>query len=121
MNDSLKSYLLAGICFVVGLSIGLVIPINNSTNREPLSEGSQELSKSEIDGEAYIEKLEQEAQEALDNVYSGDTIIYQPNPEIINGMKEGVEINEMLCKTRGINCEAAKLFRKQYEDKLVQP
>lgn len=97
--------------------------------KDILSVGTVNLSKlgkayKDANIDAFDEACEDEREQAVKKIMeqtrsslnSNAQNNYKPDPEIINGMKQGVEINEMLCKTQGINCEAAKLFRKQYED-----
>jgi hypothetical protein len=75
-------------------------------------------------GDACEDEQERAVNEVLERARetagSGASALYtyRPDPAAANGMKQAAEINEMLCKTRGINCEEAKLFRRQYEEAI---
>ena len=42
---------------------------------------------------------------------------YPVDPEIQRGQQQAVELNEMICKQTGQNCEAAATARRHYEEK----
>ncbi|MEP3050674.1 MAG: hypothetical protein ABJP48_13005 [Erythrobacter sp.] len=67
---------------------------------------------------AVDEVLERARENASSDSNASAPYTYRPDPAAANGMKQAAEINEMLCKTRGINCEEAKLFRRQYEEAI---
>lgn len=67
---------------------------------------------------AVNEVLERARENASSGSDASAPYTYRPDPAVANGMKQAAEINEMLCKTRGINCEEAKLFRRQYEEAI---
>lgn len=42
---------------------------------------------------------------------------YRPDPEMQMSERHIIELNEMICKQTGQNCELARMARRQYEEK----
>ena len=119
--------LLATVFLVFGIFIGRL------TVATPANEPSDELQVSKlIDAEASgmsvgdgeiaeaersLNDLEAEYDAAMDDLYSSASPSgYMPDPELQRGQRQAVELNEMICKQTGQNCEAAALARRHYEE-----
>lgn len=99
----------------------------------PFNEPSSELEGSELidaeasgmsvsDGEIADAKRSlndpvAEYDAATDYLYSSaPPSDYRPDPELQRGQRQAVELNEMICKQAGQNCEAAAMARRHYEE-----
>lgn len=114
---------IAGVTVILIAALGgtIVFGTDASSNNEVKPSGSVPVAESSDSRkgtavESRLEELEREYDEASAAVGFEPPTSYQPDPEIVRGIRHSAELNEMLCKTQGINCDAAKLFRKQYEE-----
>jgi len=69
------------------------------------------------EAERAVQALEQDFEESMDDLYlSTPPPNYRPDPELQRGQRQAVELNEMICKQTGQNCEAAAMARRYYEE-----
>ncbi|MBD3746917.1 MAG: hypothetical protein IE932_11970 [Sphingopyxis terrae] len=119
--------LLAAFLLVFGIFIGrlsVAIPVddraNGLANRENMAaEADAALSDDEMiaETERSLGELEAEYNAAMEDLYSSNPPSdYRPDSEIQRGQRQAVELNEMICKQTGQNCEAAAMARRHYEE-----
>ena len=66
--------------------------------------------------ESEIQALEREYDAAMGDLYSGtQRSPHRPDPEMQQGLRDVVELNDMICKQTGQNCEVATMTRRKYE------
>ena len=115
MNQIQKYVLTGGSCLVIGLIMGTTVTGGEDKSQSDLA-SSVSVDSKVSNAAGDLDELEKAYEDAMSAVGSSTPRGYRPDPAVSNGMKHAAEINEMLCKTRGINCEEAKLFRRQYEE-----
>jgi hypothetical protein len=84
---------------------------------------STELSTSDMDNmvadaEANVAAAQRDYDQAMANLNSPTPpSSFRPDPQMQMGERHAIELNEMICRQTGQNCELAQMARRQYNEK----
>ena len=103
---------------VAAFCAGAIWSSSNSAGREVIGPKINSGDTAMADAEAAANDAQQDFDRAMANLNSPPSRSNDvSDPDIQMGERHAIELNELICKEYGQNCELAKLARRQYQEK----